>query len=302
MKKKMVMILAAVLTLALVLSGCQLVNLRKDSAAGTLLLSVNPEIEISYDEKGNVLGLKAVNEDGSKILENYSGFEGQPCKVVVTELVRRIYEAGCFELELEGNPKNIVIKLEKGSAYPSEAFLNEVAIEVRKVVADQGGQSDTMVVDKDDLNKDGLIGLDKAKELVLAQLDIDEADFTDKEYELDDGRYELEFTAGGIEYDFEVDAYTGKILKAEAEKDDDHDDWDDDDDDDIYVAPTLTLEEAKAAVFAKLGITEDQVTGLEAEYDDDHFEIEFRYNGMEYDYEVDGKTGKILKEDIERDD
>lgn len=42
------------------------------------------------------------------------------------------------------------------------------------------------------------------------------------ERDRDDGRtvYEIEFRAGGMEYEYEVDAATGTILKAESEYDD----------------------------------------------------------------------------------
>ena len=36
--------------------------------AGTVLLSVNPEIEMDYDEVGNVVALTGLNEDGKAVL------------------------------------------------------------------------------------------------------------------------------------------------------------------------------------------------------------------------------------------
>lgn len=96
-----------------------------------------------------------------------------------------------------------------------------------------------------------IIGIEQAKEAALKAMKIKEADavFTEQECELDDGVYELEFTAGKFEYDVEVNAYTGKVIKADYEnnrdwdnlRDDCWDDnrdnsWDDDDrwDDDRF--------------------------------------------------------------------
>ena len=64
-----------------------------------------------------------------------------------------------------------------------------------------------------------IIGIEQAKEAALKAMKIKEADavFTEQECELDDGVYELEFTAGKFEYDVEVNAYTGKVIKADYE-------------------------------------------------------------------------------------
>ena len=141
-------------------------------------------------------------------------------------MVQKIYENGYFEKQVDGHAKNIVVKLEDGSAYPDDDFLEEVAEEARNAADKCGIKSKAMVVDDDDLDNKGRIGVEKARELVLAQLGLTEAEFSDSEYELDDGVYELEFTANGIEYEYELDAFTGKVLKADFEN---NDDWDDDD-------------------------------------------------------------------------
>ncbi len=302
--KKTFVILAAILAACMALTACAssvptTPAPAGNGAVGTLLLSVNPEIEIEYDKNGLVVSLEGANEDGKKILAQYPDFDGKTCAQVMGELVDMIYEAGCFELEVDGNPKNIVVKLEIGSAYPDEGFLDEVAESVRTAVANQGGQSGTMVVDRKDLDPNGLIGLEKAKELVLSQLGLTEADFTDKDYELDDGVYELEFTVGDTEYEYEVDAFTGKILKADTER---NDDWDDDDDGGRRPGkPALTLDEVKAMVFEKLGITEDMVIRKEYDLEEGIYELEFRVGNTKYEFEIDAETGKILKAEKEVD-
>lgn len=47
--------------------------------AGTVLLSVNPEIEMDYDDLGNVVALNALNDDGQSVLAGYTDYEGRPC-------------------------------------------------------------------------------------------------------------------------------------------------------------------------------------------------------------------------------
>ena len=71
---------------------------------------------------------------------------------------------------------------------------------------------------------DGQITEDQAKQIALAKVGLKEESVTLKKVKLDedDGRtvYEVEFTAAGMEYEFDIDATTGEIVKFEAEKDD----------------------------------------------------------------------------------
>ncbi len=306
--KKIFVVLATLLVAAAVLAACaQSSNVgslsntqaqteapKTNGAVGTILLSVNPEIEIEYDDQGLVVAVNGVNADGKALLANYTDYKGKTCAQVVTELVGKIYKSGEFELEMNGHAKNIVIKLEEGSAYPSEAFLDQVAQSVQAAVTANGSQSEALVVEQKDLDEKGRIGIEKAKEIVLAQLGLTEAEFTEKKYELDDGVYELEFIANGIEYEYEVDAYTGKILEADYER---NDDWNKQD---TPVQPTkVTLEQAKELVFTKLGITEADVKYAKYDLDDGKYEIEFHYNGAEYEFEVDATTGTIVETNVD---
>ena len=68
------------------------------------------------------------------------------------------------------------------------------------------------------------IGETAALNAALSHAGVAEGDLTERKVELDrdDGRmiYEIEFKAGRMEYEYDVDALTGDILKAES-------DWDD---------------------------------------------------------------------------
>ncbi len=158
--------------------------------------------------------------------------------------------------------------------------------------------------------------------------DIAAADFYEKHPELsghdlfhnktrldrDDGRleYEVEFFINGFEVDYTIDAATGAILE-----------WDTD-----YEGPPpqavqpvkpekptqpeapavsdIGSDAAKAAALAHAGLAESQVSRLKAEADWDdgrlEYEVEFRADGMEYEYTIDGATGAILEHERDRDD
>lgn len=70
-------------------------------------------------------------------------------------------------------------------------------------------------------------------------------------------------------------------------------------------ARLLTAEEAQAIALAHAGLTAGQVTFERTEYDVDdgvkEYEVDFRSDDWEYDYEIHAETGKILSSDKEFD-
>ena len=261
--------------------------------AGTILLSVNPEIEIDYDKRGLVVEVEGVNDDGKKILLGLKEYAGKDTRTVINELVAKIHEEGYFDQTLQGHSKNIVLKMQDGSLYPGDDFLENIAREVREAAISRGIASHALTVQRTDLDDKGLIGREKAKELILSQLGLSEASFRPTEYELDDGVYEFEFFSGGIKYQYEVDARTGKILEADLEGNDDwddilvggdSDDWYDDDryddgpyDDDWYEDRSVShgAPTDRSRVHYPNDIDDDR-------YDDD------RYDNDRYDDDRDG--------------
>ncbi|MDO4720658.1 MAG: hypothetical protein Q4A78_08345 [Peptostreptococcaceae bacterium] len=137
-KKTLTTVMLFVLTLLTLLTGCA----KNSSSApaqtlasgGTLILKVNPEIAVSYDESGKVTKINARNEDAKKILQNYSGFEGKDAKVVMVDLVKAIKDAGYFVEEIEGKNRQITIEIEKGSKLPSPVFMDDIVLGVKNYI------------------------------------------------------------------------------------------------------------------------------------------------------------------------
>ncbi len=79
-------------------------------------------------------------------------------------------------------------------------------------------------------NDNSVIGVDAAKQIVLNHAGISSASFLQAHLDYDDGIrvYDLEFNAGGKNYEYEINAITGSILDYDVE----HIEYDDDDDDD----------------------------------------------------------------------
>lgn len=154
-KKKSLLTIALALGLSLaVLSGCSQNDAASTSTAsapaessaqvasgGTLVLKVNPEIALAYDDAGLVTGLTARNGDAEAILEKSGDLIGQPARDAVRQLVTLIGEAGYFVEEVEGERRQITIEIEPGSVLPSDAFLDEVVADVKSTVAEHSWQA-----------------------------------------------------------------------------------------------------------------------------------------------------------------
>ena len=221
-----------------------------NASVGTVLLSVNPEIEMDYDGHGNVTALTGRNQDAQALLSDYTGYEGRPCTEVIGELVQEISARGYFDTTVGGKERNVILKLEQGSAYPTDQFLEELAGAVREVVAAEQNGSQPVLLDQDDYDDvygdKGYINASAAQSILSAQLGRDDLQFVEKDYDLDDGEYEVEFVLDGVTYEYEVNAYTGKITEVDVERQDDgntsrnpdrddlDDDWDDADDADDW--------------------------------------------------------------------
>ena len=114
---------AAALTTSLLLAGCTQTSSKDNQPeTGSMILSVNPEIRITYDEHGNVTNLDGMNTDGESIVTSYQDYVGKDCRTVLDDLIAKIHEAGYFIEDLDGNPRNIILQFEQGTIMPEQEF------------------------------------------------------------------------------------------------------------------------------------------------------------------------------------
>ena len=155
------------------------------------------------------------------------------------------------------------------------------------------------------------ITVDEAKNAALANAGLQESDVVYKKAQLetDDGvlKYDIDFYAGDNEYNFDIDAATGAVLKAETEIMDAED---------IAERDALLGTTASTATRADSeGITEDRALDIalnhagsfvNKDFDDDRgvttYDVEFHVGAQEYNYDIDITTGEIYEFDSEMDD
>ena len=134
----------------------------------------------------------------------------------------------------------------------------------------------------------------------------------DSELDESPAHYEVELHAAWGEFEYLVDAYTGKVLSGQK---------------DLLAAvsasnettkpsgqkpaPSGTVQDigyakAKSIALNHAGVSENQAYDMEIELDDEDgtlvYEVEFQSGNVEYSYEINAATGAILKHETEIDD
>lgn len=153
----------------------------------------------------------------------------------------------------------------------------------------------------------GGISVDEAKRIALEKVaGASESDIVKAVKDIDDGReeYDVEIVCDGFEYDIELSAEDGRLLDISKEKADAEE---------PVVVETASpssdnssdadLAKAKKTALAQVpGASESDIVKAHKDYDDgrQEYEVEIRYNGYEYDYEIDAETGNIISSDVDR--
>lgn len=353
-KKKISIIGMALIALLLVISGCSSNNASSDledisttqgeslSSFGTIVLKINPEIAIEYDEQGLVTRVIGKNDDGQEIVDRYYDFIGKDSGLVLEELVALINEAGYFVEEVEGEARQIILELESGSVLPEDNFLEVLAMNIQNAIADLNTDADVVKAEDSEQKEDRkvekpevriketkadksadqakaketskneapqveYIGVEKGKSIALnhAGIEVSQVRWDDAEFDLDNGvpHYELEFKLGKNEYEYDIHAVTGNIIKFEHAIE-------------RKQAPQKPATQAPAKELSKdeainialnhAGVSYSQVVfdDVELDTDDGHkkWEIEFEHGNWEYEYDIDASNGNILDFEKEYDD
>lgn len=150
------------------------------------------------------------------------------------------------------------------------------------------------------------IGEAAAKKIAFEYVGISESDAEKLEIEMDieKGRliYEVEFFAGGYEYEFDIDARSGEIIDFEkeeraAKKEDKTTDKQDNNSEPETSAQYIGEDEAEAIALNHAGVSKSSVGRLTVEMDREDgivvYEVEFYVENIKYEYEINAITGEI---------
>ena len=132
--------------------------------------------------------------------------------------------------------------------------------------------------------------------------------------ELDESlaHYEVELHTAWGEFEYLVDAYTGKVLSGQkdllttASTPNETTKPSDQKPDPSGTAQNIGYAKAKSIALNHAGVSENEAYDMDIELDDEDgilvYEVEFKSGNMEYDYEINAATGAILKHESELED
>lgn len=164
-----------------------------------------------------------------------------------------------------------------------------------------GDQSSSLISSGSQSDSDKLISKERAKEIAIshAKVSKEEVGFIKAELDRDSGRkyWEIDFYTSDCEYEYDIDAVSEEIIKAEREVKKQTQN--------STVTPSSSEEskdyisktEAEDNALKRANLQRKQVRWLECELDRDggrvHYEVEFSYERYDYDCKVDAKTGEV---------
>ena len=173
-------------------------------------------------------------------------------------------------------------------------------------------------------NPSGDIGIERAKQIALSHAGLSQGSvsFVKAELDYEDGVkvYDIEFYSGNVEYDYEINAASGAIISVDRDIEN-------------YSIPTaaptpaptaaptsaptaapaptqpaapstISAERAKQIALSHAGVGGASFTKVELDTDDGAavYEIEFKVDNVEYDYEINAVSGAIISSKSEVDD
>lgn len=279
------------------------------------LTDASNSVLVSVDALNNQQGVqlqKTVQEEISAILENAS--------IKASVLTQAVKADKALESLAEtygispGKAKLIEGIVAKDSRYQT-ADLVGLTVNELNLIAQTGDRVPESITVTGEAADTDLIGADKALNIAKQHAGISgQVDNVEWELDYDDGviAYELEFTAVGFEYEYDIDAKSGAVLESSREEDENA----------VpektgttgkttanTTVPTdsssITAEKAQSIALSHAGVKADAATFVKCKKDTDDgvavYDVEFRAGGYEYDYEIDAKSGKIRDHDKEWD-
>ncbi len=260
-------------------------------------LSIN-DINLLIDSRQ--ASLEGVNVVGKASHKEYIG-ENRALEIALDHAGLEEKDIQKLEIELDYEDGRMIYEVE----FCQGSIAYEYEIDARSGLILEFKSRNKATETKPPAQAGDFVGQEKAEEIALAHAGLNRSAVRKLETELEHKQnrtiYEIEFEHENRKYEYEIEAATGLILEVEIEivKKGDG-----------TVSPPTTQRKtqnqgqfigagrAEEIALSHAGLTRNQVRSVEIELEDQqsppYYEVEFKYQGYEYEYEIHAESGRIL--------
>lgn len=271
------------------LIGSMLVNGYLDDIRNSILVSV---------ENGDSAKAESLQQQVSDLISSAVGDGGFEASVL-TQTVTATSESAALaeQYGISEGKAELILKVCAADPTLTAESLAPLSVNDISLIAGSRGISDSTVSQTGTASSKGYISVDEAKSAAYAHAGVSASDVVYVETDFDSEHgvmvYEVEFYAGNVEYEYDINAQTGEVVKYAQQNTG-------------TSIPSGTVSgdyigetAAKEAALSHAGVSEADVCWLKADFDSDDgiylYELEFAANGVKYDYDVNALTGDIVK-------
>lgn len=272
-----------------------------------ITIDINPSVEIITGKSDKVKKVEPLNEDGKIIIDGMD-FKNTDVDVTVNALIGSMAQKGYLS---EVNNENVLVSVQNDDAQKAERIRIEVVSNVRKALSDNNVSATVFnqVVTDDksvsDMAKE--YGISYGKAAFITQLLTIAPDLDAKTL----SSMTISEIAALVESQ-NIDI--SKIIRYEYDDsiheniEDAIEDWNEQEKANALVSQDeyIGMEKALYAALDHAGVSEDKAydisVKLEADEDGIEYEVEFKCDGTEYEYDIDALTGAVKKYESEKDD
>lgn len=177
----------------------------------------------------------------------------------------------------------------------------------------QSAQSQNNVNTNSTIPNNNFIGEEKAKTIAIqdAKLNINDVKFTRVSLEHDNGisKYDVEFFKDNKEYDYDIDAFNGRILSKDFDienfiiPNNSQNNNQNNNNQNNNQKTNISEAQAKNIALQNAKVAENQINFIKSSMDMDdgriEYDISFFANGKKYEYSIDANSGQIIDFEIE---
>ena len=304
------------------LIGSMLMNGYLDDIRNSILVSV---------ANGDTAKAESLQQQVSDMINSAVG-EGGFEASVLTQTVTSTSETASLAQQygISEGKAELILKVVAADPTLTVESLAPLSVNDISLIASSRSLSDSSVSQTGTASSKAYISVDDAKSAAYAHAGVSASDVTFVKTDFDSEHgvmvYEVEFYAGSVEYEYDINAQTGEIVKFEQEQTGNlagngngssgtnagtgvnagTGNQYGNGSGTVSTSDFIGEAAAKSAALSNAGVSESEVTRIKCELDRDHgsykYEIEFSVGRMEYEYEIDAYTGAILKAEHDYDD